>query len=683
MIEFKIKRKFLKVPVVFIGMLCYMNLYTHNSMGQETKSVLPEYTVHQYAEPESGYLFLGMIKGQDNFLLISDNNGTPIYVKKTESPVYDFKVQENGYLTYFEKNKGKFFMMDSAFQVVDSFTVANGYETNFHDFKVLNDGHILILGNEYTIVDMSAIIPGGHSFATVIQDVIQEFDENKNLLFEWNSGDHFDITDTYLSLLLQSIDYAHLNAVELDFDGNLILSSCYMSEITKINRTTGDIIWRLGGKNNEFDFTNDPIGFSYQHSAKMLNDSIIYLFDNGIKHELDYSRGLLYSIDQDNKILTLENEYRHMDNILTRIMGSIQHLPNKNMLVGWGGNKEDYLLTEFDSLGSPVLDMYSSYQTYRAFRFPWKTNKFYSNIDSLNFDTVEYNKDSIVQIGIQNNSNEILELSGYTNFNSVFEITQDFPIYINANDYINLDVMFKPDKLGDNYEDILTINSDSYNNDLIERIAIQVDVYGYSPDIFPPEFISYPSSGSTGISLDTIINIVFNEPIRFINDNEINNNNIQEFLKLRKGSMDGEIINITTLINEDRNKIDITPEVYLNYSEDYFVVIENQIEDFNDNAISDSFVSFRTINATGVTMNLIDETVLFPNPSKDFVQISFHKKPQILRVSNMNGELVYLDNEFKELNNYKIDLKHRNSGIYIVIIVFEDGSVNTLKLIKN
>ncbi len=45
-----------------------------------------------------------------------------------------------------------------------------------------------------------------------------------------------------------------------------------MDEITKIDRNTGDIIWRFGpqAKNNMFTFLNDTVGFSYPHDIQQL-----------------------------------------------------------------------------------------------------------------------------------------------------------------------------------------------------------------------------------------------------------------------------------------------------------------------------------------------------------------------------------------------------------------------------
>ena len=59
-----------------------------------------------------------------------------------------------------------------------------------------------------------------------------------------------------------------MNSVAIDYDDHIIVSNRHLSEVTKINRQTGDIIWRLGGVNNEFDFVNDEFQMSYQHDAR-------------------------------------------------------------------------------------------------------------------------------------------------------------------------------------------------------------------------------------------------------------------------------------------------------------------------------------------------------------------------------------------------------------------------------
>ena len=79
----------------------------------------------------------------------------------------------------------------------------------------------------------------------VVGLIIEEQDENKNVVFQWRSWDHFKITDaTYdIDLTDSVVDYVHGNAIEVDDDGNLLISSRHMDEVTKIDRQTGEIIW--------------------------------------------------------------------------------------------------------------------------------------------------------------------------------------------------------------------------------------------------------------------------------------------------------------------------------------------------------------------------------------------------------------------------------------------------------
>ena len=54
--------------------------------------------------------------------------------------------------------------------------------------------------------------------------------------------------------------YAKYHVLTQTKDGNLLLSCRHLDEVIKINKNTGNIMWRLGGeasKNNEFTFLND------------------------------------------------------------------------------------------------------------------------------------------------------------------------------------------------------------------------------------------------------------------------------------------------------------------------------------------------------------------------------------------------------------------------------------------
>ena len=53
--------------------------------------------------------------------------------------------------------------------------------------------------------------------------IIQEIDENKNVVFQWRSWDHMEITDAeHINFTGTNIDYVHGNAIDYDHDGNIL-----------------------------------------------------------------------------------------------------------------------------------------------------------------------------------------------------------------------------------------------------------------------------------------------------------------------------------------------------------------------------------------------------------------------------------------------------------------------------
>lgn len=303
-------------------------------------------------------------------LLIVDNAGAPVFYDEKTTMNYDFKMQPNGRLTYWNTD---FHILDSAYREIGRIACRNGYSTDPHELLLLPNGHALLLGFDVVTMDLSKIVPGGRTSATVIGLVIQEQDTAKNTLFQWRSFDHFEITDaTNLEFSDLTIDVVHGNALDIDADGNILLSSRNLDEITKINRTTGRIMWRLGGKNNQFTFVNDSIGFSRQHSVRVLNNGNITLYDNGNYHSPPFSRAVEYAIDTVKMTATLVWQYRNTPDIFGNALGNVQRLPNGNTLICWGSTNP--AITEVTSRGSKVfeLELPAGIYTYRSFRSDWQ-----------------------------------------------------------------------------------------------------------------------------------------------------------------------------------------------------------------------------------------------------------------------------------------------------------------------
>lgn len=83
-------------------------------------------------------------------------------------------------------------------------------------------------------------------------------------VFSWSTFDHLAVDDAApdISITGTSVNPWHGNAIELDTDGHLLVSFRNMDEVTKIHRQTGEVLWRLGGKRNQFTFIGDPLEIS-------------------------------------------------------------------------------------------------------------------------------------------------------------------------------------------------------------------------------------------------------------------------------------------------------------------------------------------------------------------------------------------------------------------------------------
>lgn len=307
-------------------------------------------------------------------LYILGNDGMPYFERQLEEWGLDFDVQPGGGLTYFDRARGSYYLMDSTYTVVDSFR-ADGYTTDLHELRRLPDGHVLLLADDPETVDMSQIVPGGSPTATALGLILQELDTNKNVVFEWRSWDHYQITDATDWGPPPLIDYVHANSIAIDTDGNLLLSCRHMDEITKISRRTGEILWRLGGKHNQFEFIGDSIGFSHQHDVRILPDGDLTVFDNGNGHVPRFSRALEYRLDERRKTATLVWQFRHSPDVYSGAMGDVERLPNGNTLIGWG--YANPAVTEVTPDGQVVYEAYFTAPerilrySYRAFRYDW------------------------------------------------------------------------------------------------------------------------------------------------------------------------------------------------------------------------------------------------------------------------------------------------------------------------
>ena len=289
----------------------------------------PKITFSLESIPEEGYYFLSLNQLVSHYLTILDNSGNLIFYQRETKPTYDFKIQPSGILTYFSDERKKFLGLDSLYSIVDSFYTGNGLSTNFHDLQVMADGNAFLIGDDQEPVDMDTVItPGlGYENACVQGCVIQEIDKQKRVIWQWRSWDHYNITDadsTIVDLTQHTIYYCHLNSIDVVNDTMLIISTRHFDEVTAINRETGNIIWRFGGKRNQFLIDGKQPDFRYQHDARYLGNNRLSLYDNGYPKERPYSKGIIFQLDQSNHTGKTIKELRHNPDVLGYNMGNLQ-----------------------------------------------------------------------------------------------------------------------------------------------------------------------------------------------------------------------------------------------------------------------------------------------------------------------------------------------------------------------
>jgi len=393
------------------------------------------------------------------YQLITDNNGIPYFYRETPSRCLDFKVNENGYITYFDAGYHCFVEVDSAYRFRRIYRASVGLETDNHELIVTPDGHYWTIGVQYVLTNMSQYVDCGNNHAQVKQYVIEEKDADDVVLWQWRTFDHFDIMDgdtNQVNFCDDVVNYAHVNSIALDADGNVLISSRKLNEITKIDKETGSIIWRLGGLENQFTIVNDPLeGFTDQHMAREDQPGIVTVFDNGNFHQPPHSRGVSYAIDPVTMTATYLLAFDDNDPVVeTNPMGSMQTLNNGNVVVGWTLNPQNMCLTEYDPVGNKVLEMHQSstntLRSYRSFKYPWKTTYFYPEEDTIDFGFQVLAGTTVTQTThIVNPNDENIEVTGSYTSTALFHLETPIPFTIPAHSSAEVTLNFHPIFQGD------------------------------------------------------------------------------------------------------------------------------------------------------------------------------------------------------------------------------------------
>ena len=313
--------------------------------------------------------------------LILDRSGEQVwFAPLSDGNVNDFRVQryrDRPVLTWWQgrqvlgTGEGVVQIVDERYRPVKRVRAGNGYSFDFHEATITPKG--TLLGLVYSPVTWDLRSVGGPSRSRVIDSIVQEVDiETGLVLFEWHSLKDVALTESYSGKPnpRNPYDYFHVNSVREDTDGNLIVSGRETHGVYKINRRTGAVMWRLGGKRSDFQMPRDA-RFAWQHDAQRAPNGTIRIFDNEAAPKVRFrSRVLWLRLDEQARTARIARAVGHPLDLLSGTQGNAQTLPNGNTFVGWGS--QGYF-SEYGRSGRPLFDarVARGNDTYRAYRSAW------------------------------------------------------------------------------------------------------------------------------------------------------------------------------------------------------------------------------------------------------------------------------------------------------------------------
>ena len=311
---------------------------------------------------------------------IVDDRGRPVWFQPlSQGQACDFRVQRyrgEPVLTWWQGSgfggvaSGVAYIADSSYHVVATVQAGNGLGADGHEFALTPQGTALITIEHEVPYDLSSV--GGPKEGMVDDGIVEEVDvATGRVLFEWHSLDHVALDESYAPVE-SPYDYFHVNAVNLDDDGNLLISGRHTWTVYKIDRHTGAVLWRLGGKRSDFQL-GPGARFAWQHDPLPAGPGTIRLFDNesdGSTRVLPHSRVIWVRLDAASRTAMLVREVAHPLGVSAASQGNAEGLDNGNTFVGWGQLGR---VSEFDPRGKLLFDavLPGTYDTYRGYRAGW------------------------------------------------------------------------------------------------------------------------------------------------------------------------------------------------------------------------------------------------------------------------------------------------------------------------
>jgi hypothetical protein len=322
--------------------------------GQRGAAILDERGQLVWWRPAPGDLVI-------NDLRVQRYRGKPVLTW------WEGKTNDRGY------GKGTWVIADASYREIARVRAGNGSGGDLHEMVLTEDGTALLTVYEPFDTDLSMVNSpkGGQAMDSIIQEV--EIASGK-VIWEWHSKEHVALAESMAvgpRTLKLPYDYFHINSIDVEPDGDLLVSARNTWGVYKIDRPSGKVLWRLGGRRSDFAL-GPGVRFAWQHDARRMPDGTITVFDNQATPRVeDRSSVVVLDVDERTRRATVVRELTHPDKVLSIAEGNAQMLPGGGFLVGWGMARR---VSELSADGRLLFDLRlpGDTDTYRAYRMPWR-----------------------------------------------------------------------------------------------------------------------------------------------------------------------------------------------------------------------------------------------------------------------------------------------------------------------
>lgn len=310
--------------------------------------------------------FIGMAHPSGAFIV--DNQGRVRWYVTSEDPVLNnFQAHPSGEYTMFgtEDLTRLYKVLDERGDIVRTIGCVDR-DTRFHEIRVMPQGDYWVLCDRDIPTDLSS--RGGAADGSVNWTVLQHVGADGGLLFEFDTSEHFSLDDIDPEAIdgADAVNLTHGNSIEFDADGNVLLSFRNLNEVTKVDVTTGEVLWRLGGLANQFVVDDPTRDFAGQHGVRLVEPGVVQLLDNGREAP---SRLIRYQIDEQALTADRVLEYIHGNDAFTLVGGSTDVVAGDRALVSFGRAGR---VAEVDETGTQTFELtgLEGLYIFRAFRVP-------------------------------------------------------------------------------------------------------------------------------------------------------------------------------------------------------------------------------------------------------------------------------------------------------------------------